>query len=262
MPGDGCGEKITDREIDERGRIPADHVRETVAGRDARSGWHIRFTSHQLPVADLLEGRRRPVDGALVVVPADEHHARGEAVDHAAGDAHRGMAGDVEGRGIGQHLEGALAVERQGGVRRRQRGRPHWGRRHQQEVIGLQHGVIAFLEPPSEVLRLGVVMPAVVPEEILTDEHADLQRVRQLVGPAAPVGVMVEQTGGVHALPAGPHAVALQHLVGEALNRDGCPDGSARQVHGNRDLVHRRAHLGEDRGGLAHFAGHARVQVG
>src|SRR5678815_1020241 len=62
------------------------------------------------PVAELLEGVRGAIDRRLGVVRADQLHADRQPGRQAARHVHRRMAADVERRGIGQHLEGALAV--------------------------------------------------------------------------------------------------------------------------------------------------------
>ena len=65
---------------------------------------------HFLPVAGLLEGVRRAIDGRFVEMPADQHQADGKSVDHAAGQRHRRMVRDIERRGVGDHLERARAL--------------------------------------------------------------------------------------------------------------------------------------------------------
>ena len=59
----------------------------------------------------------------------------------------------------------------------------------------------------------------------------------RLVRPASPVGVEVEERGRVHALPAGAHAVAVHHLVGQPFQRDRRPDRGTLKMGGDRDLV-------------------------
>src|SRR5437868_345875 len=47
---------------------------------------------HLLPVAGAFERRRRPIDGRLVEILANQHQADRQAVAHAAWNAHRRMA--------------------------------------------------------------------------------------------------------------------------------------------------------------------------
>ncbi len=107
------------------------------------------------------------------------------------------MARDVEGRRVPEHLEGALTVECERRVGRGQRGGLHRQCRHEQQLVLVERLVVRVTELAVQVLRLGVVVAAVVLEEVLADEHGDLERVRELVGPAAPAGVVVEQAGDV-----------------------------------------------------------------
>src|ERR1700722_16480330 len=63
---------------------------------------------HGFPVAGLFEGMRGAIDRRLVEMPADQHQAHGQSVHHAARQRHRRMVRDIERRGVGDHLEGAL----------------------------------------------------------------------------------------------------------------------------------------------------------
>src|SRR4051812_14169605 len=65
------------------------------------------------PVPELLEGMRGGVDRRLAVMCGDELHADRQTRRQAAGNVHRRMAADIERRRVGQHLERALAVERE-----------------------------------------------------------------------------------------------------------------------------------------------------
>src|SRR4051794_19768511 len=90
---------------------------------------------HLLPVAGAFERRGGPIDRRLLEMLADQHQADRQPVAHAAGKRHRRMAGGIEWRGIRNHLESALQIERPRRIRRRQRGRLHRQGRHQQQIV-------------------------------------------------------------------------------------------------------------------------------
>src|ERR1700733_966660 len=94
--------------------------------------------SHLLPVARLLERVRRAINCHLVEMLADQHQADREPVNHAARQRHRGVMGDVERRGIRNHLQGASDVVFAARGRFRQFGRFHRRRRPKQEVVVFQ----------------------------------------------------------------------------------------------------------------------------
>src|SRR3972149_8806426 len=75
--------------------------------------------SHVFPVARLFEGVRGPVDDRLIEAFANEHHADRQAVPHAAGNGHGGVAGDIRlagifdvDHGVGEQLGSAKGVYR------------------------------------------------------------------------------------------------------------------------------------------------------
>src|SRR5438046_1533507 len=86
-------------------------------------GRPVRVRSHLFPVPRLLEGLSGAIDGRLVEVLADEHHAGWQPVYHAARHRHGGMVGHVEGRRVADHLERPLDVLFAAGLRARQRRR-------------------------------------------------------------------------------------------------------------------------------------------
>src|SRR5438046_2930382 len=200
-------------------------------------GRPVSVRSHLLPVARLLEGLSRAVDGRLVEVLADEHHAGWQPVHHAARHRHGGMVGHVEGRRVADHLERPLDVLFAAGLRARQRRRLHRRGRHEQQVVVTEHAVVGRGEPPHDVHGLAVVARAVLVQDIRAEHQEELRRLRELVGAVAPVAVVVHQRDGVKIGPAEAIAVAPHHRLGEPLHADRRPDRRAGVVHGKRDLV-------------------------
>ena len=171
------------------------------------------------------------------------------------------MAGDVERRGVRQHLEGALAVQRERRVLRRHRRRLHRRRRHQQQVVARERLVVGLAQQARQVLRLGVEVAAVLADEVLAGHHRDLQRARQLVRARAPVGVRIEQARRVQAFPIEAHAVAVHHLRLQAFERDRRPDREAVEVHRDRDLLDDRAEAAQALRRLAHLLHRRRART-
>src|SRR5881409_121329 len=171
-------------------------------------GRPVSVRSHLLPVARLLEGLSRAVDGRLVEVLADEHHAGRQPVHHAARHRHGGMVRHVEGRRVADHLERPLDVLFAAGLRARQRRRLHRRGRHEQQVVIAEHAVVGRREPPHDVHGLAVVARAVLVQDIRAEHQEELRRLRELVGAVAPVAVVVHQRDGVEIRPAEAIAVA------------------------------------------------------
>src|SRR6516162_2394928 len=134
---------------------------------------------HLGPVARAFERRGGAVDGRLVVILADQHQPDRQTLAHAAGNAHRGMAGRVERRGVRNHLERALDIELARRVGRRQRRRLHRQGRHQKQIVVGKRRVIGSAQLAVQVLRLGVEMTAIMLVEILPEHHRDLEAVGQ-----------------------------------------------------------------------------------
>src|SRR4051794_7042824 len=80
---------------------------------------------HLGPVAGAFESGSGAIDRRLVIPFADQHQTDRQAVAHSARQAHGRMSTRVEGRRVGDHLEGALDVELARRVGRRQRRRLH-----------------------------------------------------------------------------------------------------------------------------------------
>src|SRR3954464_4462428 len=178
---------------------------------------------HLGPVACRLERGGRAVDDRLVVVLAYQHQTDGQAIAHAAGNAHGRMAGSVKGGRVGDHFERALNVELPRCVRGRQRRCLHRQRRHQQQIIAPEHRVVTRAQLAAEVLCLCIEMTAIVLAEILTQQHCQLEAVGQLVGPMVPGGMGVQKRRVVETAPVGPHAVTLHHELGGAFCGDRQP---------------------------------------
>src|SRR5206468_1244591 len=200
-------------------------------------GRPVRVRSHLFPVPRLLEDLSSAIDGRLVDVLADEHHAGWQPVHHSARHRHGGMLGHLEGRRVADPLERPLDVLFAAGLRARQRRRLHRRGRHEQQVVIAEHAVVGRPEPPHDVHGLAVVARAVLVQDIRAEHQEELRRLRELVGAVAPVAVVVHQRDGVEIRPAEAIAVAPHHRLGEPLHADRRPDRRAGVVHGDGDLV-------------------------
>src|SRR5207249_4023869 len=155
------------------------------------------------------------------------------------GDRDGGVPGDVEGRGVRDHLERPGDVFLAARVRCRQQRRFQGQRRHQEKIDAPEGLVIRRPEHPGEVLRLRVVPAVIVVLHVLAEQDHQLHRLGELVrpGPTAPA-VEVQKRGRVVSLPVRPHAVAGDHQHRSALDRDRVPDVNPVTMQGNGDLGH------------------------
>src|SRR5262249_31544764 len=70
-----------------------------------------RLWSARAPIPRLFQGLRRPNEGFLVEMPANQHGADRQAVDVAARDRERRMAAHVKWTGVLLHVEGGVDEE-------------------------------------------------------------------------------------------------------------------------------------------------------
>jgi len=89
-------------------------------------------------------------------------------------------------------------------------------------------------------------------DEVVAEQHRQLERVRELVGAVAPGRVGVDQARDVEAPPVRAEAVALHHQLGGALERDRRPDGRPHRVHRHGDFADLGPELAEDGCGAPH----------
>ena len=88
-------------------------------------------------------------------------------------------------------------------------------------------------------------MATVVLDEILAQNHGELQGFRQLIGTRLPPRVEIDHAGDIQAFPVETVAVVFHHLLCCTLGSDGQPNGGAHQVHGNGNIFDDRAGFGQ-----------------
>ena len=173
-----------------------------------------------------LERAGRPQHGRLVELVADQHHADGQAVDDACGDADRRVSGGVERCRVAEHVHRATDVLAQRRVRRGEAGGAHRGRRQAQQVHLGQGAVVGGAQDRCEVLGLGVgrgvaMLDHVLPEQRdVLDAGCDLAEVF-----AAACRVRPHHRRTVAAPVVQPVSVAVHHLPDRAVGRDHAPHG-------------------------------------
>src|SRR5690606_12951229 len=141
---------------------------------------------HAAPVFALLEGVRRLINLHLAIAWPDKHHADRQALTQAAWYTH-GRQAAIEGCGVADHLAGALDIEADSAIGRRDWLRLHRHGGHQKHIVALQRLRVSFIHPAHQILRLAVEPAPVLGLEMLAKEHADLERMAEFVGPVAPL---------------------------------------------------------------------------
>ena len=130
------------------------------------------------------------------------------------------MVRDVEGRGIADHLKGALYL-----FRIRTHGL-EGHRQQEQEIVPIQNLVELDSQAAREIDALSVVPEAVmVAHNIISADHVEeLGSLRHLVWAFAPAMVKIHQAHHNDVLPAVAVAVAPHHCAGQPLHADRGPD--------------------------------------
>ena len=112
---------------------------------------------------------------------ADQHKPDRSSVGQAARYRHGRMTRDVEGAGIRQHFERALH-DLGFGRRRAGKGRcSQRQRRHEEQVVFRQRGIIGRPKDAAEILAFGVISALVFAQNVFARQHRHLERFRKLV---------------------------------------------------------------------------------
>src|SRR6202020_2316367 len=149
---------------------------------------------------------------------ADDHQADREAVGQARRDGDGRVAADVDGRGVGYHLQGAgqllLAAGAGAGEHRGDDGQS----RHDEHVGAGQGRVVGGGEIGGQVAGHGVIPPVPVIGGVAAGQRGQLHRLGQVLGVAAAArGVVGHEVGVVPAGGVRPVPVAVDHLGGGAV---------------------------------------------
>ena len=169
------------------------------------------------------------------------------------------MAGGVERAGVADRLPAPPRDLLRAGVLARDRRRLHHRGRQQQQVVFRKLRVVGGAEPPSQVLRLAVVVPAVFVQRVFRQDRRDLQRVGEFVGVVAPFHAGLDRGERIEPLVADAEAVHLQQHDASRVAADRRPHRKAQaEMLRHRHLfdnsaerfepLRRRAHLGLDVG--------------
>ena len=124
---------------------------------------------------------------------ADQHQAYWQAINHPTGHRHGRVMGDVEGRGVADHLQRPLHVECPWRVRWGQRGRRHGQRGYEQQVIGGEHRVVGLHQPAGHIECFAVVVAAVIFLDVDAERRNHLRRLGEFIGAGAPPVQLVDQ---------------------------------------------------------------------
>ncbi|ASM75253.1 hypothetical protein SULPSESMR1_04534 (plasmid) [Pseudosulfitobacter pseudonitzschiae] len=122
--------------------------------------------------------------------------------------------------------------------------------------------MILRIHPAHDILRLAIEPAPVLMLEMLSDKHAGLQRMAQLIGAVPPLRHVISHRGQEQPSVIGTRRVAPHHAVLQTFERDRSPGVHRCMVLGYRHLFDARTQLAEPLCCRHHLVIHIRFRIG